>query len=158
MLVKALRMSHQRRRLEMSNRIRLQLSQEFLLWNVPIATSELRMENFKGESTATMKSNQRRKKYDLQIKEMRLALIHSRYIYFISLIESCIPSMHKVFLNSPTDNWFGLYRDLKGIWIVSLLHFWCLYPYFHWWYRNWCSEKLDLPLRVYIFTSHILRN
>jgi len=62
------------------------------------------MENFKGESTATMKSNQRRKKYDLQIKEMRLALIHSRYIYFISLMESCIPSMHKVFLNSPTDN------------------------------------------------------
>lgn len=52
-----------------------------------------------------MKSHQRRKKKnDLQIKEMRLALIPSRYIYFISLMESCIPSVHKIFLNSPTDN------------------------------------------------------
>lgn len=39
------------------------------------------------------------RKYDFQKKgNVRLALIYSRYIYFISPMESCIPSMHKVFL------------------------------------------------------------
>lgn len=42
-------------------------------------------------------------------------------------MESCIPWMHKVFFKSAAENWFGLNRDLMGIYVLFLIFIFDVY-------------------------------